>query len=244
VKKLICILAIFSAFGMSQTAEEVLDRNIEALGGKAAFENVKSSYLVMTMEMPAQGMKATTKTWYKEGGKLYSETQMKAQGMDITTIQACDGEDCYMENPMLGRSLLEGQEKDNFLATSDPSVQSDWRSFYKETEYLGKEDLASGPAHILRLVANSGMSSKAWFDAKTGQKVQEEMSSEGTMGNQQMMIRFDDYREVEGGPQTPYSMEFEMMNQTFTAQVTEIVINTPVPDSKFTIPEDLKTTAK
>jgi len=84
-------LMTFAALpGYGQTAQSVLDKMIEAVGGRKALEAVKDTTITGTVELVQQGMSAPITIYQKEPNKLRVDVEIAAMGMTFT--QAYDGQ--------------------------------------------------------------------------------------------------------------------------------------------------------
>jgi len=84
-------LMTFAALpGYGQTVQSVLDKMIDAMGGRKALEAVRDTTMTATVDLVQQGMSAPITMYQKEPNKLRVEIEIAAMGMTI--IQAFDGQ--------------------------------------------------------------------------------------------------------------------------------------------------------
>jgi hypothetical protein len=76
--------------GYGQTAQEVLNKMIDAMGGRKALEAIKDTTITGTVEIVQAGMSAPITIYQKEPNKLRVEVDIAAAGMIF--IQAFDGQ--------------------------------------------------------------------------------------------------------------------------------------------------------
>ncbi|MGA2363710.1 MAG: hypothetical protein ABSG73_14805 [Candidatus Aminicenantales bacterium] len=89
----------FSALpGYGQTSKDVLNKMIEAQGGRKYLETIKDSTMSGTMELTQMGMSGTLTMYLKEHNKMRMD--MEFAGMVIT--QAYDGQKGWVTNPQTG----------------------------------------------------------------------------------------------------------------------------------------------
>ncbi len=79
----------------AQTAQDVLAKMIDAMGGRKALEAVKDTTITGTMEMAQYGMSSTFTMYQKEPNKMRMDLEI--MGMVIT--QAFDGTKAWFTNP-------------------------------------------------------------------------------------------------------------------------------------------------
>ncbi len=82
----------------AQTAEDILEKMIDAQGGRSALEKIQDTVLTGYMEMIQMGYGGSLTTYLKEPNKLRLDATV--QGTLIT--QTFDGETGWMTNPITG----------------------------------------------------------------------------------------------------------------------------------------------
>ena len=91
-------LMTFAALpGYGQTVQSVLDKMIDAMGGRKALEAVRDTTITGTAELVQMGMSAPITMYQKEPNKLRIDVEITAVGM--TFIQAYDGQKAWWTNP-------------------------------------------------------------------------------------------------------------------------------------------------
>ncbi len=94
-------LMTFAALpGYGQTAQDVLNKMIDASGGRKALEAIKDTTTTGTMELVQQGMTAPITVYQKEPNKVRYDIDIAAAGMTFT--QAYDGQKAWWTNPQTG----------------------------------------------------------------------------------------------------------------------------------------------
>ncbi len=86
--------------GYGQTAQDVLNKLIDAMGGRKALEAVKDTTVTGTAEVVQYGISASITMYQKEPNKLRIDIDIAAAGMTIT--QAFDGQKGWWTNPQTG----------------------------------------------------------------------------------------------------------------------------------------------
>ena len=95
---LLAVLAGTVQYAQAQDARAVLDKMIEAQGGRAALAAIKDSTTSGTLEMVQMGMNGSVTMYQKEPDKTRIDIEL--MGMLIT--QAYDGQKAWMTNPQSG----------------------------------------------------------------------------------------------------------------------------------------------
>ena len=226
-------LLLACTFASAQTADEIMDKWSKAMGADA-LAAIKTVYMKGTMTMPMGS--AVTETYIKEGGKIYVHNVVGGGAMEQT--MACDGKDCYSDDPM-GIRLLDGQEKELMMLQNDPSSQLDWRKLYSKVEYKGEETVNGRKVHHIYSESPAGMIADSFIDAETFLMLRQKIVVDLPMGKIPMDLTFSEFTELEGF-KYPRKISANMMNMTMETTVTAFQINITIPDSKFDLPADLK----
>jgi outer membrane lipoprotein-sorting protein len=238
-KTLLSVCALLVAVAASaQTADEIIDKHIKALGGiekLKAIQSVKATGKVKAgpMEFPAVMLKSRPDNF---------RLDFTVQGM--TGTQAYDGTTGWAVMPFMGKKDPEKMDEDMQKSMKDeadfdgPLV--DYKAKGNKVELLGKEDVEGSPAYKLHLTTKSGTESNLYIDAETylaiksesKRKVQgQEVESETVIG---------DYKEVDG-LLMPHSMESRRKGAPAGATQAIVIekyeLNAKVDGAQFKMPE-------
>jgi len=232
---LLSILLLFTAAtARSVTVNDVLQRHLEAMGGKAAIESIKS--VQSEADVTVGGMKGTSVTYYKAPDKFRSDVILPI----MSTIQGCDGDNCWMSDPQ-GLTHEVGHELKRIMVTQRSLVSYDFAEPEKFAGTLKLLDdnasLASDSSNtkyfILEITPKGGASARLWIDQNTYLITQ--MTVKTDLGL--LITEFSDYRKVAG-------VEFAYRNLERTdagivaaaSQVTSVEINPELSDTLFVEP--------
>jgi outer membrane lipoprotein-sorting protein len=92
----------------SQTAQDVLKKMIDAMGGRKALAAIKDTTMTGTYELSQFGMNGTFTMYQKEPNKMRADMDIPAAGMVMT--QAYDGQKAMWTNPQTGGTVEEMPE--------------------------------------------------------------------------------------------------------------------------------------
>ncbi|MGB5499508.1 MAG: pitrilysin family protein [Maribacter sp.] len=202
------------------TAQNVLEKYIEAIGGKEKLMGVESYSLMAEAEM--QGMilnlevKKTSKNQYMQDVKVMGNSMSK---------QVVDGDKGYM--------VMQGQRKD--LGEDELKKVKEESAPFPELNLLntdvaleGVEVIGGKKAYKIKISDEK----TSFYDIETGLKVQDAVSVEAQ--GQQVNTTFDytDYQEV-SGIKFPFLFIQTMGPQKFDFIVKEIKVNEGVSDVDF-----------
>lgn len=214
------------------SAAQLIDRYVEALGGREAVLAQPGSHATGTFSMPAAGLEAPLEV-YSASDPDRTITTVEIPGLG-TVQEGFTGEYGWSVNPNLGPRVFEGEE----LAASresastlgqlrDPSMFSE-RTTVEQTEMNGQ------PCYKVKLVWNSGRETFDCYSMETGLIVATEMVQPTPMGDIPVVSLIGGY-ELFGGVMTPTQVTQQMMGQeqSITIDSVEIV---EVDPERFTPP--------
>ncbi len=199
---------------------DVMNKYIDAIGGKSKLEGVTSYMLIAEAEM--QGMKLNLEQ--KKTSKNQFMQDVKVSGNSMSKQVLNDGS---------GYVVMQGQRKD-MDETELKKVREESAPF-PELQYLnggvsleGMEDVNGKKAYKIKVSEEKTL----YYEVETGLKIQEVTQAE--MMGQQMTstMSYSDYREVQG-IMFPYAIGQTVGPQSFEFIVSEIKINEGVTDADF-----------
>ena len=229
--------ALLSASAWAQTADEIIEKNIEAKGGREKIKAMNTVRMSGKMVM-GQGMEAPFILEMSRPNKMRMEFTL--QGM--TGVQAYDGTTGWMVMPFMGKKDPEEMPADQVKGMADQAdfdgVLMDYKDKGHQVEYAGKEDLEGTPVHKLKVTKKNGDVNTIYIDAETfldlkvtgKTKVQgQEIEAETVLG---------DYKEV-GGVIFPHSMEQKAagMPGGMVMTIEKIEVNPDIPADRFMMPK-------
>lgn len=233
----ICLMSLFlfsliASPGLCQDAKKILEKMIEAQGGRDHLAKVKDSSMSGSMELTQMGMSGTISMHSKEPNKMRMDIEV--MGMIIT--QATDGETAWQINPQTGsvEDMTEQQAQEfNRQAIGNASLLNPEKYgityTYKETEKIEDKDY-----FVLEQTFADGFKATLWIDSKTYLHHKTKALSTNQMGVEVDTETFlSDYKKVEE-MMFPQSITIYQDGEEFlTMTVTEVKFNTGLEDSFF-----------
>lgn len=194
-------------------AKPVLEKYLEASGGKAAFDKFTSRVSTGTVELTALGMKGTVEIVEESPDK--SSTIITAPGLGIMQ-RTYDGRRAWLQDPLQGFIRFTGMGLALAREGAVFNKPAQLGDLYQSAVFIGEEQLAGKDVNVIRL----GLE-RWYFDADTGLLLRK--------GN----IYYDDYREVDG-VKLPFRMREEVFSGAAAVyQLTEIKHNVKIDETKF-----------
>jgi hypothetical protein len=157
------LCALFAAIGQPAaraqskpdlpTAETVLNQYVEATGGKAAYEKLKTRVATGTIEIPAANVKGTFKLTQAPPNKMLLISDLGPLG---ELNNGTDGKDAWEVSTVQGERTLLGEEKEKILREAHFYKELLWKELYAKAECVGIEDVDGKPAYKIVLTPKSG----------------------------------------------------------------------------------------
>jgi len=202
------------------TAESVLEKYIEAIGGKEKLQAVESYSLLAEAEM--QGMKLELDVKKTSKDQFMQDVRVMGNSM---SKQVLDGESGYM--------VMQGQRKD--MTLEELRKVKEESAPFPELSYLnagvsieGIEVVGDKKAYRIKITE----SKSSFYDIVTGLKLQEVNALEMEGQNMKQTLKFEDYQQV-SGIKFPFKMFQNMGPQNIEFVVKEIKVNEGVSDLDF-----------
>lgn len=242
MKKLVlsvCAVALVAVSAFGQTADELIDKNVKAMGGAEKLKALQSVKMTGKMKMgPMEAPFSISKARPEQ-----VRIDFTIQGM--TGTQAYDGSTGWLVMPFMGKKEPEKMSEDMLKDFRDEAdfdgPMMNYQSKGNKVEYLGKGDVQGSPAYKLKVTTKQGNESIVYLDAETyltiksegKRKIQgQEVETETTIG---------DYKDVDG-MMFPYSIESHAKGreQSQAIVIEKVELNPKLDAALFKMPEAKK----
>lgn len=232
------LAGLIGSAAWAQTADEIIQKNIEAKGGLAKIKAVQTVRMSGKMMMGG-GMEAPMVMELARPGKLRMEFTF--QGM--TGVQAYDGKSGWSVMPFMGKKDPEPMSPDDLKQVENQADIDGMLVDYKEkghqVEYLGKDEVEGTPVHKIKVTKKNGDLVTLYLDADSYLEIKADGKT--TVRGQEVEGEtvFGDYKEV-GGLIFPHSIQSKPKGAPDGAGVSisiaSIEINPDLPASRFEMP--------
>jgi hypothetical protein len=243
---LILLIAVccFGVFSYSQTADELIAKNIEARGGIEKMKAIKNLRVTGKFE-GGDGFTASVGQ-ENERPDLVRET-FSLQGM--TAIQAYDGATGWQIQPFGGKKdpqlLGEDDMRDLLLDADFDGPLVDYREKDSTVEYLGHDVVDGDDALRLKVTLKNGDIIYDYLDPDTFIEIRKEVQQFIRGSVRDRVMGLGSYKLV-AGVMYPFSMSQGPKNnpdsQTVTVQKMEV--NVTIDPADFMLPASLRTEEK
>ena len=227
-------LALLTGVAAAMTADELVAKAVEGMGGQAALSAVNTQKA--TGKVLTQGLEIGMTMTYARPGRM----RVDAAVMGMNIVQCFDGSGGWSVNPMSGSQDAQPMsevEARMFKLQSDlmpPYV--DYAKKGYTAEYVGAEDVEGTPAQRLRVDTKQGVVLDFWFDAESFLLLKQNSKISVDQGEFETQSYPSDYRQQDGLTM-PFSIETRRGDQVMTQIVFDKVeTNVPVDDAIFAMP--------
>jgi len=214
------------------SADQVLDKYVKAIGGKAALEKLTSRVSKGTFEMDQLPGPAAEEIYAKAPNKQYMVTDLSSFGQARRGFNGAVG---WEDNPQTGMRDITGSELAAMKRDSDFYMAIKLRELYPKMTVKGKESVNGHDAYVVEAIPPEGAAVTMYFDADSGLLVRTVRETEGPNGKTTLDVTLDDYRAVDG-IKLPFVMHFTLGEFAFVIKLSEVKHNVPIDDAKFDKP--------
>lgn len=221
------------------TARQVLDRYIEAVGGRAALAGQQYRTTRAEMSMPAMGMTMTMETYAARPNKM--AMRMEAPGLGEIR-SGYDGQVGWSLNPMAGPSVMQGRELEQAARQADFESSYNFEKFFPTMETVGRIEMNGEPCWNVRLVTSTGDTTHQCFSVASGLLVGGTATASSMMGEMETTVLVHDYRDF-GGVKIPTRTVTQVGGQEVVLTVKEVSF-APIDPSVFALPAEIQAMVK
>ena len=214
----------------AQTADDIVNKYISALGGRTVINGVKSLKVESTVDVMGQSAPSTT---YILAGKGYkSETDFGGQKM----VQCINTSGGWMINPMGGSSaptpIPADQAKASMSQLEIGGPLVDYAAHGNKVELVGQDSLD----YKLKLTTPVGVITY-YINMKT-YLVDKQINKTSANGQDvETTISFSDYRKTDFGYTIAYAQTLDLPQLSLNITHQKITVNPPIDPTIFDMPK-------
>jgi len=252
MKKLTLAL-LFSALSMpvlagtapdqaTQTADQVVEKYLAALGGRAALGKITSRRSTGTISVatPNGEIAGSAEIALKAPNKSRSVMQLDLSAMGVpeklVVQQVFNGTVGWALDSLNGDSEITGNRLDNLRNNVFPTPLLSYKTTGATVELLPAEKLNGQDAAVVRFTPKAGSAAKLYFDPQTNLLVRTVATIDNPQagGPVEQTGDFSDYRAVDG-VKVPFMVVNSSPMQTATIKLAKIEHNVALDDAMFNV---------
>jgi hypothetical protein len=211
------------------TADQIIDRYVQALGGAAAINKITSRQERGTTTLGGQTV--GIEVLQKDPGKQVSIRHMPA-GDSFTVF---NGQEGWFRMPSGPVRDMHGADLDAARSDADLHFPSHIKQIFLELRVEYPEKIGDREAYVILGTREGQPPVKLYFDEESGLLVRIERYAESPLGLVPTRIDYGDYRDS-GGLQIPFRWVVAQPDGITTTQLEQIQENVPIDDAKFAKP--------
>jgi photosynthetic reaction center cytochrome c subunit len=214
------------------SVEEVLDHYVQALGGQAALDAVKSRIL-RTAPLSGENSEAKSVLYQKAPGKVLLTWESPSYSLWVGSNGkrrwAQDSEKSYW-------GLLNTPQLNSIMRDSEMYQGSRIKNAYSNVKVARMEKIGDRQTYVVSGTSPEGTSEEFFFDVQTGLLLRRHILEQTIFGGFQVQADFEDYREV-GGTKVPFVVRWSSPGGAWGTKVSQRVVdvqqNEAIADDKF-----------
>jgi len=212
------------------TVEQVLDRYVEAVGGRQALEKINTRVLKGS-RIGADGVLVPEEVQAKAPNKLLITTSYPKlvfrTGYDGTQGWAKSNQE---HRDMNKDMLAEVKREAEFYK------ETKLQELYSKMRVVGKSEVGEREAYVIEATPNDSSNiQKLYFDTNTGLLVRKLSETKLALGQFPTQTDYEDYREVDG-VKLPFMIRWSIPGRVWGRKITEVKQNVPLDDAQFNVP--------
>ena len=231
----------FGVYALSQTADELVNKNIEARGGLDKIKAVKT--LRITGRAERSGRPPVAVMIERERPNEMRQDTIRA---GMTMVQAYDGKQGWMINPFQGRKdpQLMGEDdlRDLQLEADIDGPLVDYQAKGNTVEYMGHDTVDGDDALRLKVTLKNGDVLYYLLDPDTYLEIRREAQEFIRGSVKERVTEYGSYKAV-NGVMYPFSLAvWPKTDPTLPVTVTidKVEVNVPLEASQFAVPASLQ----
>lgn len=199
-------------------AQEIIDRYVEAIGGREAATRAVATRTTGSFSMPAMGMNGEMESVSAGDGSMAMRVNIPGIG---DMLSGYTGEVGWSMDPMTGPRLLDGGELDAMREQADPMYAVRDASLFQSFETTGENSYDGEGCWEVHYVWTSGREVTECYSKESGLVIATSTTSESPMGMIDVVTRLTDYQRF-GEILVPTTMTQNMMGQQQVISIDDI----------------------
>jgi photosynthetic reaction center cytochrome c subunit len=211
------------------SADQILEKYVEAVGGAAALAKVNSREMRGSMSLGGRALPVEIIS--KAGDKQLTIVHLP-NGDNITTY---DGTSGWTLGPNRPLHEIPRVEVASARVESDIRLPLDMKHIFSELKVGPPEKIGDHEAYVVSGMNSGEIGAKFYFDEDSGLLVRILRYTRSPLGLNPTQIDYADYR-AQDGMKVPWQQTIARPNSRFTIQMQEVKFNVPVDDARFARP--------
>lgn len=219
----------------SITFDQLLEKNIQATGGREAAEKMTSLVMSGSMDILAMGATATTETSAKAPDKRVSMTNVDGFG---EIDEGYDGKTAWHQDPQGGFNELTGDRLAGVKLDAQFNGDLKLKQLYSKTEVTGREQVNGRDCWVVKLTPAQGSPITRYYDAETFLLAKSVSVSDTPNGMAEVAVEYSGYSDIGNGRKMAHKMKINVPGiGDIAITYKDIKYNVAIDDAKFAPPK-------
>jgi len=218
----------------------LIDRYVQAIGGRDAVLRHSTIRYVGTFEIPAAGVKGDLNLVQAAPNKMAMLMNVPGMGQMSSGF---DGTTGWSVNPMQGPRLLEGKELEQLREDAGPAAMLRSPDRIRSAETVELTTMGGQSCYKVKLTYNSGRESHDCYSPETGLLVGTVQRQETAMGPIEVTTLASEWKEF-GGLKVATQLRQQMMGQEQIIAIDRLEFDRPEDAKAVEVPEQVKPLVK
>jgi hypothetical protein len=211
------------------TTDQILDRYVQALGGKGALERLTSRMMKVT-PVTANGPGAPLEIYAKAPNKLL-----------IVTVTPNSVSYNGFNGSVHWFGTSKGDFEKNYFQLAQLKRDAEFykpvmlKALYTKMVLIGEQKVGESNAYMIEATPADPNPEKLYFDKETGLLIRRYREFKTVLGSIPSQDDYEDYKEVDG-IKLPFTIRTANANSALTLKVIEVKHNVRIDDEKFNKP--------
>jgi hypothetical protein len=216
------------------TADQIIEKSIEATGGRAALAKMTSTVSKGFMQIAGREERSIMEFYAKAPDKRLVVTNIEGFG---ETRQGFDGSVAWRQDPTGAVTELKGADLAAVRAEAAFNPMLQWRDVYRSAVLKGKTRIGGRDAWAIVFTEKNGPPAVRYYDAETWLLVRQAVKVKTPRGLIDVIVDLSDYRDAGGGVKAPFTMKQTTPGiGDITIRMSEIRNNAELDDAIFSKP--------
>lgn len=219
------------------TVDQVLDRYVQALGGREAIDKIKSR-VEKTSSLDPQSKEVT-----EISIKLPASVLHVNQSDGYTTNAGFNGKQAWgYDSAKSSWGLLDKGQRVSLIQEGELFPGARLRVSYSHLAITARQKLNDRDVYVLEATSPEDAHEQFFFDTESGLLLRRRTDQQSIFGSAPISVDFDDYRDVDG-VKIPFLTEWQSFRSFgigyhSSRRILEIRQNVEIPDTKFDPPPE------
>ena len=241
--RLLLAVSILSASvaASAQTVDEIIEKNLAALGGRAALGKItsRSTTGTITVSTPNGNISGTIEVFNQAPNKsrtLINLDLTPLGGQSVVVDNRFDGTSGYAMDSMRGNTDMSAGQIASLRNSIFPTPLLNYKESGTKIALAGMEKVADREAYALTITPATGPVAHLFVDARSYLPVKTVVTIElPDIGSVEQTLEFADYRDVDG-VKVAFGLKGSSTVQTFFAVITKVEHNVKIDPALFVKP--------